>query len=228
MLYINIHTHNPSQDTDILEIQNLFHSQISLSEKNPKHLYSIGIHPWHTNEIILEREIPTLKKYAQLGNIIAIGECGVDKLKGSEVSKQIEIFKAQALLAEELQKPLIVHCVKAYHELLSIHQKIKPSMPWIIHDFNKNGQLANQLIKSGFILSFGKSLNDSKLYISKIFSDLPNESYFLETDEESGNKLKLLYEYSAKIKNISLDELSIIIKHNFERCFKINTDDWNK
>lgn len=228
MLYINIHTHNPSQDTDILEIQNLFHSQASLSEKYPKHLFSIGIHPWHTNKTILERDILILKKYAYLKNIIAIGECGLDKLKGSELPEQIEIFEAQAVLAEELQKPLIIHCVKAYQELVVIHKKIKPTVPWIIHDFNKNEQLAGQLIKSGFILSFGKSLNDNKPNMFKIFSELPDESYFLETDEESGTKLKLLYELCAKIKNISLDKFAIIIKNNFENCFKIRTDDWNK
>jgi TatD DNase family protein len=227
MLYINIHTHNPSEDSDLLEIRNLFHSQINILEKNPNHLFSIGIHPWYTSEVNLEKDISIIKKSAVSKNIIAIGECGIDKLKGAELSRQIEIFVAQVQLAEELHKPLIIHCVKAYHELVAIHQKIKPSVPWIIHDFNKNDQLAHQLIKMGIILSFGKSLNDKKPSILKLFSELPDESFFLETDEESGNKLKQLYDYSAKIKNISLGALAAIIKSNFERCFKILIDDWS-
>ena len=228
MFYINIHTHNPSGDPEIFEIQNLLHTQTDFIKKCPGHLFSLGVHPWHTKDIHLEKEIDKIKRYAYSKNVIAIGECGLDKLKGAVLEAQIDIFKAHALIAEELKKPLIIHCVRAYQEIISIHQKINPIVPWIIHDFNKNEKLADQLIKSGFILSFGKSLCDNKPYLLKLFSELPDDYYFFETDEETGVKLKLLYECAAKIKNISLEKLVEIIKHNFERCFKIKADDFIK
>ena len=227
MIYINIHTHKPSNSSNTLEIRNLFHTQISLPEKKPGNFFSIGIHPWHTKGIDLEKEISTLKKTARLENIIAIGECGIDKVEGAALDEQTIIFKAQALIAEELKKPMIIHCVKAYQEMISIRQVMNPSVPWIIHGFNKNEQTARQLIKAGFFLSFGTSLFGIS-NLSRLFTSLPNDTLFLETDEESGSKLKFLYEFAAKTKNISTGEFNEIIKYNFKQSFKINANDWIK
>ncbi len=226
MQYINIHTHNHIRNQEILEIQSLYHTQANSITKYPGCLFSIGIHPWHTKDINLGKEIDRIKKNANSKNVVAIGECGLDKLKGADIEVQIEIFKSHALIAEEQNKPLIIHCVHAYQEIISMHQQIGPAAPWIIHDFNKNETLANQLIKNGFILSFGKSLIDKKPSIFKIFAEIKESDFFLETDEKIGINLKQIYEQAANIMNLPLDRLSEIIKFNFEKCFKIKTDDW--
>ena len=76
---------------------------------------------------------------------------------------QKEVFLAQANLAEETHKPLIIHCVKAWADLIACKKAVKPEMPWIIHGFRGNGELASQLVRLGFYLSFGDRFNPSAL-----------------------------------------------------------------
>lgn len=191
-----------------------------------KQLFSIGIHPWHTFDINIEKEIIVLKETANLKNVIAIGECGLDKLKGNSMEKQIEIFKAQAILANEVGKPLIIHCVKAFPEIIKLHKQINPVVPWIIHNFNKKEDIAKQLTDLGFILSFGQSLINKNYPAVKAFSLLPGKTFFLETDEADGGQIKQIYEHAAIIKNKTPEQLAGILKENFEMIFKIKTNEW--
>lgn len=225
MLYINIHVHKACKLHQILEIQSLFHTQAGQINENPKQLFSIGIHPWHTFNINIEKEIRALKKTANCKNVIAIGECGLDKLKGNSLFEQTEIFKAQAIMANEIGKPLIIHCVKAFQEIVELHRQIKPVASWIIHNFTKNGNLALQLTELGFVLSFGLPIID-KDNAPDSFAAITNNAFFLETDEFEGQQIEKLYNKAAELKNMTVEQLSEIIKNNFERCFKVQTDEW--
>ena len=93
--------------------------------------------------------------------VVAIGEAGLDTLAESPMDLQKEVFLAQANLAEETHKPLIIHCVKAWADLIACKKAVKPEMPWIIHGFRGNGELASQLVRLGFYLSFGDRFNPS-------------------------------------------------------------------
>ena len=52
--------------------------------------------------------------------VVAIGEAGLDTLAESPMDLQKEVFLAQANLAEETHKPLIIHCVKAWRISLPV------------------------------------------------------------------------------------------------------------
>lgn len=160
-----------------------------------------------------------ISKTAHKDNILAIGECGLDRFKGADLAIQKEIFQYHARLANNTNKPLIIHCVKAYPEILEIYKKLKPTNPWLIHGFNQNKQIAEELIKHGIYLSFGSSLLNNSSNASKIFSKIPKEYIFVETDE-SNIDIKEIYTKAAELRNISLVELSKIINSNYKRCFK--------
>ena len=103
----------------------------------PQGTFSTGVHPWRSSEA--GTLWPLVEKTAADPRIAAIGECGLDRLRGAPLPRQAELLRLHALLAERLRKPLIVHCVRAWAELLAAHRAIRPAQPWIIHGFRRDG-----------------------------------------------------------------------------------------
>jgi TatD DNase family protein len=130
---------------------------------------------------------------------------------------QIEVFEKQIALAEKYQKPLVLHLVAAFDELIEIKKRLNISVPIIIHGFSKSEQLAKQLIDNGFYLSFGKYLLRNK-EMETVFKSIPNDKFFLETDtiEET---LEEVYQKAALCKNISVEELLSKILNNWKSIF---------
>ena len=113
----------------------------------------------------------------QLEECLALGECGLDKRIEVPMTFQIDVFEKQIALAEKYQKPLILHLVGAIDELIEIKNRLKISVPIIIHGYSKNKQVAKQLIANGFYLSFGKYLlRNSEM--ESVFKYVPNERFF--------------------------------------------------
>ena len=169
----------------------------------------MGIHPWDITAD-WEQEFTRIKQYADRDNVTAIGECGIDKLKSpSPLTLQQEIFKAHAILAEEVKKPLIIHCVKGFDELIALHKSIIPQQAWIIHGFRGKPQQAEQLMKAGFYLSFGDKFNEESLKAT------PIERMFIESDE-SNIGIHEIYRTIAHAKGCSVEELASLMTKNAE------------
>jgi TatD DNase family protein len=130
---------------------------------------------------------------------------------------QIEVFEKQIQLAEKYQKPLVLHLVAAFDELIAIKKRMQITVPVIIHGFSKNQQVAKQLIDNGFYLSFGKYLLRNP-ELKSVFQSIPNDKFFLETDtiEET---LDEVYNLAANYKKINLLDLIEIINSNFNFVF---------
>lgn len=213
MKLFNLHTHNFSKQENILELVNQYPWEFE--DKIP--FYSIGIHPWYINEERLDADLQIIEQKLVLHNCLALGECGLDKRIEIPLETQKKVFKAQILLAEKYQKPLVLHCVAAFQEIIQIKKELKVSVPMIIHGFSKNELTAKQLLDNGFYLSFGKYLVRN-LELKTVFQSVPNDRFFLETDtiEES---LEEVYALAANYKNCEIEEIKSIIKTNFEKVF---------
>ena len=123
--------------------------------------YSVGIHPWHipaTATPVVRNQMNVLASLAGHPQVLAIGEAGLDKLADAPMAVQMEVFEYQARLSVELGKPLVIHLVKAMSELLKLKQQIKPANPWIIHGFRGKPALAEECLRHGFYLSFGRNI----------------------------------------------------------------------
>ena len=213
MQFINLHTHKYSNQENILEIVNQYPQEFD--SKIP--YFSIGIHPWHIDENNLDADLQIIDQKLNNKNCHALGECGLDKRIEIPFDLQIEVFEKQILLAKKHKKPLILHCVSAFQEVIEIKKRIKIEVPIIIHGFSKNWQTAKQLLENGFYLSFGKYLiQNPELEI--VFQNIPNNRFFLETDS-SDYKIEEVYTLAAKYKNIEIENLKEIINHNFNRIF---------
>ncbi|MCT3949157.1 TatD family hydrolase [Elizabethkingia anophelis] len=187
----------------------------SIYEEFSPEFYSIGLHPQDISDN-WESEIEKIHTTAKASNCLSIGECGLDAFVNASIEVQIEVFKSQILIAEELQKPLTIHCVRRYNEVINTCKGI--SIPKIIHGFNKKETIATQLLQNGFYLSFGASLLNN-LSLQKIFRRIPKETFVLETDTAEIN-IEKLYEKAAIIRGISMTELENIVDYNLKTIFR--------
>ncbi len=213
MIFLNLHTHQFTNQEGVLELVNQYPQEFDSSIPN----YSIGIHPWYIVQERITIDLKIIESKLKDASCLAIGECGLDKKVQTPLDLQQEVFERQLTLAEKYKKPVIIHCVAAFQELIAIKKKLKLSVPMIVHGFSKNIEVANQLVKNGFFLSFGKSLfqiNDMDL----VFNSVPNDRIFLETDTIEKD-IKAVYEIASKYRNLEVEEMSVIISHNFNTVF---------
>jgi len=210
MEFFNFHTHQFTNQPDILELVNQYPQEFNAEIP----FYSVGIHPWYIVEDRVDADLKIIEEKLQTNNCLAIGECGLDKRIEIPLEQQIIVFKKQLALAEKYKKPVVIHCVAAFQEITAIKKEMKISVPMIMHGFSKNAQIANQLIKDGFYLSFGKYLLRNP-ELKTVFEQIPNDRFFLETDtvEES---IKQVYNLAAEYKNLNIKELQDIISSNFK------------
>ncbi len=196
-----------------MEVVNQYPWEFDASVPN----YSIGIHPWYIDENRLETDLEIIKEKLQLSDCLALGECGLDKRIEIPLDLQISVFKQQLEIVKLTNKPVVLHCVAAYDEVIAIKKEMKIENPMIIHGFSKNEQVAQSLLKNGFYLSFGKYLLRNP-DLEKVFIFAPENQILLETDtiEES---IYQVYEKAAAIKGISVEEMKAIVFTNFSRIF---------
>jgi TatD DNase family protein len=215
--FVNIHTHQIENDKTIIGITDWFTTPIH--NRNKEHLYSAGIHPWYIDELNTEQQFHDLTLFAQSVYCKAIGECGLDNLRGPSLSVQIKVFEKQIQLAIQLKKPVIVHCVKAFDILLHIIKKYQHKTVFIVHGFNQNQQIATQLINHGVYLSFGNALlyeKNQKLRI--IFEHIPNKCIFMENDNSLAS-INEIYKIASSIKKCGLNVMKEIIFANYKTVF---------
>ena len=211
--FINLHTHQFSNLSDVIEVVNQYPWEFDASI--PK--YSIGIHPWYLDENRLEFDLHSISEKLKLPSCLALGECGLDKRIEIPLDLQFSVFKKQLEIVKQTNKPIVLHCVAAYDEVIAIKKEMKIENPMIIHGFSKNEQVAQSLLKNGFYLSFGKYLLRNP-DLEKVFTFAPENQILLETDtiEES---IYQVYEKAASIKGISVEEMKTIVFTNFSRIF---------
>lgn len=169
---LDIHTHHAAP-------QPLAVIAVSPADFNPMEgqLYSIGIHPWNTQTTAENVDWNEFERLASLPSVVAIGEGGVDKLKGAPVFKQLLTFKKQIEISEKLGKPLIIHDVKAHDIIVGLKNDMQPTQKWLVHGFRAKPTVAKMLTDAGIYLSFGEKFNPESLKAT------PANMILAETDE---------------------------------------------
>ncbi|MEK8179985.1 TatD family hydrolase [Flavobacterium buctense] len=213
MSFYDLHTHKFTNKANTFELVNQYPWEFI--DSIPQ--YSIGIHPWYINESRLESDLQFMETKLQQPECLALGECGLDKRIDIPMALQIDVFEKQIALAEKYQKPLVLHLVAAYQELVEIKNRLTISVPIILHGFSKNEQVAQQMIDHGFYLSFGKYLLRNP-ELKSVFLSVPNDRFFLETDtvEET---LEEVYTLAAQYKEMTIEALQTQVASNWKRVF---------
>ena len=209
-MFLNIHSHIENTDAGTLTIQNIIVEEKPVQDLHQVQLYSAGIHPWYISKTNWEQQLTQLENLLSQPQVKLLGECGLDRLNGPNLDLQQQVFERQILLAEKFQKPLIIHCVKCFSELLQIKKKTQPTVPLIIHGFNSKAEIACQLLNAGFNFSLGAALLNTNSNAAQLIKHLPDNRIFLETDDKKIS-ISEIYQAAADLKNISLNQLKDII-----------------
>lgn len=176
-------------------------------------LFSVGIHPWQTAEC--SAALPDeVRRALTLPSVVALGEVGLDRLRGAALDVQAALFRSQALMAEEAGKPVVIHCVRAWAELLALHRELRPSVPWVVHGFRGGAALARQLCGSGMMLSFGARFNAEAL------ASVPDEFLLAETDEWTGG-IESVIGRMAETRGKDYDTMCDVVAGNTARILKL-------
>lgn len=214
MQFINLHTHSFSNHEDILEIVNQYPWEFDTTISP----YSIGIHPWYIDPNRLNYDLKKIEVKLKLDECLALGECGLDKRIETPLKIQTSVFQNQIELVQETAKPVILHCVSAFQEVIAIKREMNINNPMIIHGFSKNKQVAKSLLDNGFYLSFGKYLLRNP-ELAEVFVYVPKDRFFLETDTIEETIMEV-YQKASKVRNMQIEDIQEIIKNNFNQTFK--------
>jgi len=214
--FIDLHSHSNRHEEGIVSIKNIFPGE-GFAAFTGRNFYSMGLHPWHIKSREENNEmLGMIEDAMEFDHICFIGECGLDKIASTDFEEQKRVFRAQAFMAEEFKKPLIIHCVKAYNEILEFHKEYHPAMPWIMHGYNGSLEQTVQMADKGILFSFGINLYRPNSKAVEAFRHLPLEKIFFETDENEGN-VESMYEKGAELKNIPIENLAEAVWNNFSR-----------
>jgi len=199
-MIVDIHTHQVSAG-EFPAIFNLtFPDAEAIFASDQKGLFSVGFHPWLTNEFLPE-SFARLERWAADQRLVLVGECGLDKNCTAPMTKQLALFEQQISLSELQKKPLLIHCVGSFNELFDLKKKWNPAQQWIIHGFRGKPQLAVQALNAGCALSFGEHFNEESVRCT------PLNRLFVETDE-SALPIDEIYWQIAGAKGCLVEDLS--------------------
>jgi TatD DNase family protein len=216
--YIDIHVHGGTPVSGIFILESLMAHEEKLPADVSGVAYTYGIHPWFLNEDNHKQLIISVENSINHPDVIAVGEAGFDRLRGPSIELQRTTFEEQVAISEATGKPVIIHCVRAWDELLSVKKKLKPKMPWLVHGFRGNVELAAQLLSKGVYLSFWFDFvlrSESRDLLRR----LPADRIFLETDGAEVD-IRTVYNKVASDLKISVDKLKSIVLSNFDNFFK--------
>lgn len=217
MRYIDLHTHR-SVSTDVFAIRNIFAQDLMADEI--QFPFSAGLHPWHINKVNPEECFQRIEKSLTEKNMLAVGECGIDRHVLIDFAWQEYCFAKQAELAEKHGKPLIIHCVRAYNDLVGVKKGTKSSLPWILHGYNGNADATLALMKHDFYFSLGfRILTDPRKF--NVIRSIPVHRLFLETDDGPLD-IHEVYLLASGILGIGMADLEEIISTNFRNIFQFD------
>lgn len=190
MDFLNIHTHHPLHEGEAT-------------------VRSYGLHPWHLTED-WRAQLPQLEESLAASDAF-VGECGLDRLCSTPYALQLEAFGAQIEISERYGRPLVLHCVRALDDVLSMKRGTRQT--WIFHGFRGKPQQLQQLLDHGFFVSFGYHYNESSVNLC------PANRFFLETDD-APQPIVPLYEAVARRRIISVEDLQKQLWNNLQSAVR--------
>ncbi|MBL7814701.1 MAG: TatD family hydrolase [Saprospiraceae bacterium] len=213
--FVDIHTHLPKVAQGVVSVQNF--TQNDLYTEGGQNA-SVGLHPWFLTKENVEQDFKTLSKRAMQPNVVAIGECGLDRLRGESLAFQTQVFEQHIRLAEQVQKPVIIHCVRAFNEVVAVKRRMNPRVPLLIHGFHKNETILQDLLRHGFYISVGAAILRGGHNAHDAFKHIPIDRLFLETDD-ADVPIERIYAAYATLTGIGLMDLKEHIYQRFASLF---------
>lgn len=215
--YFDTHTHKKYKEDDVAFIRNAFHHLNIPQLDKLDYSFSIGLHPWDIQQHF-QLSLDQILVTANHKNCIAIGECGLDYFIKTDKNLQTEIFNYQLDIAEKLNKPVIVHCVRAYHDLFPLIKN--RTIPIVLHQYQGSIEATKSILSEHIYFSFGKQLFREQ-FNAEIFDIIPKTHFLLETDTMPIH-IEEVYLKASSILDLDFDELREQVNTNAQKVFHPN------
>lgn len=213
--FVNIHTHREVED-GVMAIKNVLPSYAT---NHSLHI-SVGVHPWFISAERIDQDIKWVRLWAEKAEVLAIGECGLDRKCSTPWEIQKRVFIEHLDMATEVNKPLIIHCVRAQQEVLRELKQVK--VPFLFHGFNRGIEMAMEIINEGGYIGLSSAILN-KLEAVHWVREIPLNKVLLETDDLSIS-IQEVYRQFANVVDVELEELKWKLYQN-TMSLGIN---WNK
>lgn len=214
-MFLDIHSHRFVSDTELRVLRSYFAHEDPCTDQP----FTMGVHPWNLNSRPLDSDFARVEKFAVHPKLIAVGETGLDRAIGTSFEIQKNWFLAHLNLAEQVKKPVIIHCVRAYSDLLQIRKNGRFHQPWIIHGFNENSRIVRDLVLAGCYLSVGPQILREASKVTSALPAIPSERLFFETDDSDAG-IRTVYQQASKITGQPVGVLKEITLANYRTVFK--------
>ena len=196
---------------------------------------AVGIHPSDTRFLSdMEAELSDIESLIldKANKCVCLGEIGLDyHYPDTDKEKQAAYFEAQMCLAERLGIPVCIHDREAHADVMEVIRR-HPSVRGVLHSFSGSAEMAEELVKLGWMISFSGTLTFTNAKKPReVAARIPKESVMIETDcpylaphpkrgtlNHSGN-LEYTNAVLASIWGVSAEECTAITENNAKRFF---------
>lgn len=194
---------------------------------------SCGLHPQEVG-FYTDEDIQTIYESFKDERISCIGEIGLDyHWYPQEKERQKELFIQQIKLANEVKKPIMIHCREAIQDTYDILKEHKPMYGCVMHAFSGSVEMAKEFVKLGCMISLGGPVTFKNARVPKeVATEIPLENLLTETDSpyltpmpfrgkrNESSYVKYVVGEIAKLRGISQQELTEAVKDNYQRLFR--------
>ena len=155
--------------------------------KRYENMYTaIGIHPSDTRFLTdIDSELDDIEALIRdpENKCVCLGEIGLDyHYDGTDKEKQMEYFERQMLLAEKLGLPVCIHDREAHADVMDVIRR-HPNVKGILHSFSGSAEMALELVKLGYYISFSGTLTFTNARKPReVAAVLPRDRVLIETD----------------------------------------------
>ncbi len=222
----------PTELTETNELQ----ITIDIMQAYPSIIAAGGVHP-HNAESFGPDSVQKIRELADSQKIHAVGEIGVDFFYNfSPPEIQIEVFREQIKIAQEIGIPAVIHSRNARDIVLKTIQEEEFKQGGILHCFTEDWEFAKAMMEYNFLISFSGILTFPKAQsLRDVAIRIPLEKILVETDSPylvpmpyrgkiQRNEpvyVKETARFLAELKNVSFNELAKNTTRNFESLFQI-------
>ena len=167
-------------------------------------------------EVLFAADLCGVDRIFSVGGAQAVGETGLDFVRGADRAAQLSALRTQLRLARERGLPVVLHCVRAFEPVM-LELAAREPRAVIFHGFIGSPEQARRALEKGYYLSFGVRTFSSPKTLEAL-RETPPGQLFLETDD-SDTGIEEVYAHAAAVRGTTVEALKRATTENYERIF---------